>query len=296
MTEVSYSTSMSESTSRKKPTCSHCLEEGHSKAALTCPLRGKEAAPRPEKKEMSTIWTEKTEYRLKILVNACPLHIPWDTISKHMGHTAAACETRYNGIVPLEDQIHRNISKLNKKAIHDAMAEKRWTCADCHDPFYNAAKEWRGASKCDACYKVHEAEIAELWGRINVDFTDKKKCLFCERDKSVIAFNFDHINMFDKGDSICAMVSRGDSYDVISEEIIRCQIICCSCHAIVTKVEHLVGFIRVKKRATRALNSAEGLMPERVEEIRQDAFILYKETIEPIYPIIMTFVRGELSG
>jgi hypothetical protein len=287
---------MSESTSRKKTTCSHCLEEGHSKAAPTCPLKGQEAAPRPEKKEPSTQWNEKTENQLKMLVNACPLNIPWDIISKHMGHTPAACEKRYNDIVPLEDQIRRNISKIDKKAIHDAMAEKRWTCADCHKPFYNAAKEWRGASNCDSCYKAHEPEIAELWGRINVDFTDKKKCLFCERDKSVIAFNFDHINMFDKGDSICAMVRRGDAYDAISKEIIKCQIICCSCHAIVTKVEHLVGFTRVKNRTTRAMNSAEGMTPEKVEEIRNEAFILYKDTIEPIYPTIMTFVRGELSG
>ena len=278
---------------RKAPTCSHCLEEGHTKSSPACPLKGQEPAPRPEKKEsMTRPWTPDQEAALVERVNTEPLEVDWIAIGTAVNRAPNAVMNRYNEIVPLEKQLQRNVACLSEDVVRVAMAERRWTCAGCHDTFYHAAKEWRGTTECDACYKAHEAEIAALWARINAAFAEKVRCLFCERDKSVLPFHFDHINMFDKSDSICAMVWRGDDYEAIAAEIVKCQLICCSCHAIVTRVENLVGFTRVKAATTRALNSGDQVMSkEQVEEIRQTAFALYKASIEPLYPLIMKIVN-----
>jgi len=137
-----------------------------------------------------------------------------------------------------------------------------------------------------------------MWGRIDnyLALTSSTSCLFCERSKHKIPFNFDHVNMFDKGDSICAMVHRGDTYELILDEIVKCQIICKSCHAVVTKLEHVVGFPRIKNTTTRALNgtseSGETLSVEKVEEIHREARDLYSKTFEPIYPLIKAFIKA----
>jgi hypothetical protein len=243
---------------------------------------------------MTRPWTPEQEATLVERVASEPLEVDWIAIGTAINRLPSACEHRYNDIVPLEKQLQRNLACLTEDVVRAAMAEKRWVCAGCHEIFYHAAKEWRGNAECDACYKVHGPEITALWSRINAAFADKIRCLFCERDKSVLPFHFDHINMFDKGDSICAMVWRGDDYEVIAAEIVKCQLICCSCHAIVTRVENLVGFTRVKAATTRALNNGDEVMtPEKVDEIRQSAFALYKASIEPLYPLIITIVRSK---
>ena len=275
---------------RKAPTCSHCLEEGHTKSSATCPLKGQEPAPRPAVEKSTRLWTPDQEATLVERVASEPLEVDWAAIGTAINRLPSACEHRYNEIVPLEKQLQRNLACLTEDVVRAAMAEKRWVCAGCHEIFYHAVKEWRGATECDACYKVHGPEIAALWTRINAAYSAKTTCLFCTRNKSAGPFHFDHINMFDKGDSICAMVWRGDDYEAIAAEIIKCQLICCSCHAIVTRIENLVGFTRVKAATTRALNSGD----EVTQEIRQSSFALYKASIEPLYPLIMKIVKDQV--
>jgi len=46
-------------------------------------------------------------------------------------------------------------------------------------------------------------------------------------------FHYDHIDMFDKTDSICKMIKDGTDMTAIYEEINKCQLLCISCHIVV---------------------------------------------------------------
>lgn len=60
--------------------------------------------------------------------------------------------------------------------------------------------------------------------------------------------HYDHLNMLNKSESICEMVKTGAPMDDIYREMDKCQLLCISCHKIVTKMEHLCGFVRLKKQ------------------------------------------------
>ena len=56
------------SNERKQPTCSHCLEEGHTKASPQCPRKGLDPTPRPEKVIAPNRWTPEKEQILLSLI------------------------------------------------------------------------------------------------------------------------------------------------------------------------------------------------------------------------------------
>ena len=62
--------------------------------------------------------------------------------------------------------------------------------------------------------------------------------------------------------------------DDIYREMDKCQLLCISCHRIVTKMEHLCGFVRLKKQM------------EDTEEKRQEYSELYRRLMTPIYEAI----------
>ena len=70
-------------------------------------------------------------------------------------------------------------------------------------------------------------------------------------------FHYDHINMFDKSDSICKLVREGTNIEDIYKEIDKCQLLCVSCHSVVTKVELMCGFTRIKRQMTKEFNETE---------------------------------------
>lgn len=293
---------MSESV-KKMIQCGHCLELGHNSRSPICTLKGKEPAPRPEKIPSTKHWTEEQKTTLvRLVTESGTIPPPWDKIAETLGHAESGCKKLYDELVPIEEQVLRNSACITEELITAVMSEMRWSCNVCESVYYHSSKEWRGARECEGCYAAHTKEIAEMWERIDnyLALTSSTSCLFCERSKHIISFNFDHVNMFDKGDSICAMVHRGDTYELIIDEIVKCQIICKSCHAVVTKLENVVGFQRIKLRTTRALNgtseSGETLSMEKVEEIHREARDLYSKTFAPIYPIIKAFVKPQVYG
>ena len=275
--------------------CSHCLEDGHSKAAATCPLKGQDPAPRPEKKPASNRWTEEVCDQLKKLVyDRSSLKIDWEEIGTVLSHPASACETKYNELVTPEEQVRHNVALPTADSVRALMADSSWECSTCSHTFYNCGRIWRGQKECEPCFKIHLPEIDAMWARI--DLIARMTCLFCDRHKSSgITFNFDHINMFDKGDAICTMVWRGDSYEDIIQEIVKCQVICTSCHAVVTAVERAVGFQKVKIKVTRSENGTSDrvLTEEEISTLYTEMRALYRSSIEPIYAVVRSIIQGK---
>jgi len=92
--------------------------------------------------------------------------------------------------------------------------------------------------------------------------------------------------MFNKNDSICRMVNEGVNIEEIYAEIDKCQILCLSCHHIITDIEHKLGFTRIKTKLTRDLNQLE-----ITEDIYNQQVAYYQE----IYETKMKHIYKELK-
>ena len=146
----------------------------------------------------------------------------------------------------------------------------------------NTTKKWKGNSVCDLCWCSHSEEREGLWGeiknyRVNV-------CCVCDKRQNHgnERFHYDHLNMFEKNDSICSMVGTGDNIMDIYDEIDKCQIVCLPCHHLITDIENKIGFTRIKTSLTKKFNNEELSREEYDNGINyyQD---IYKEKMLSIY-------------
>tara|TARA_B110000285_G_C15061140_1_gene582452 strand:+ start:68 stop:373 length:306 start_codon:yes stop_codon:yes gene_type:complete len=92
--------------------------------------------------------------------------------------------------------------------------------------------------------------------------------------------------MFDKNDSVCCMVDRGDDLNDIFSEIDKCQILCVPCHHIVTDIEHKIGFTRIKSNLTKDFNN---------EKISIEKYSIEKIKYQEIYEIKMKSIYEQLK-
>ncbi len=100
-------------------------------------------------------------------------------------------------------------------------------------------------------------------------------CAFCKQPhtESMSGFHFDHLNIYDKTDNVGFMLSRHIDMAKVYEEIEKCQLLCTTCHAVVTKMEVMNGFIRDKIRMKR------GLLKTPIEELAAE----YDKVMIPVY-------------
>jgi len=287
----------------KMVTCSHCLTIGHTKASPTCPLKGKESAIREPTEPLLVKWTPDMEERLVILVNEGPFETDWEEIGNTFKKTSSACKTRYYEIVSHEDDLISRNKRLNIKDIYNLVEENHVICEKCSCHQYIPLKIWKGMNLCHTCHALHKPEIDELWENINTYLTEigMNNCKICNhvRVNGEDPFQFDHISMFNKNDSICSMVYRGESFESIKIEIQLCQIVCRSCHYIITRIESKLGFKRMKLNMTRIQNGTtkdiEVLSSEenKLQEEKMDT--LYRKTMDGVYNKLKEFIHIRYS-
>jgi hypothetical protein len=139
------------------------------------------------------------------------------------------------------------IPTLDKADVVAAIARMRWSCGGCKSDFYYPARHWQGKKMCKAC---HVARYMALLKEVDAHMEQMglKECAFCRMPRDdPHAFNLDHINMYSKSGSVCTMAWTGDSIEHIKEEIGKCQLLCISCHAVVTHFERRLGFIKTHR-------------------------------------------------
>jgi len=85
--------------------------------------------------------------------------------------------------------------------------------------------------------------------------------------------------MFEKGESVCMMVMNGTPIEAIEKEIDLCQVVCVSCHSIITEIERNCGFTRLKNNMTREMK--KGISP--TNEPNEQNKKRYDEMMTPIY-------------
>jgi len=111
----------------------------------------------------------------------------------------------------------------------------------------------------------------------------KNPCTFCGIQDANM--HYDHINMFDKKDSICSLAKRGCSKDEIMEEVNKCQLLCLPCHATITRLERKYGLTNKKRSFNKLLRKGHD-----VEHLRSELIAEYSERMEGVY----AGMRGQL--
>jgi len=255
-----------------------------------------EAAPRLEKEPPSGRWTpEKVEQLIKC-VHEGSLKPNWEEIAVLVDQSVSGCAKKYNESVSTEEQVQNCILRISNSDIMQLVSEKSVNCETCNEVLYMPLIEWRGVKECNKCHSLHKDDIDVLWKTIN-PYT---VCLYCNRKSSCDnPFHYDHLNMFEKGDSVCAMVKRGASVEDIVIEITKCQVLCKSCHELVTHFENILGFRRLKVNLTRESNGtckSGELIDDKEVVVKQAEYAeIYKQTFAQLYPKIKELVCSRLA-
>lgn len=127
---------------------------------------------------------------------------------------------------------------------------------------------WKGSAVCGPCYITAYENLSD---DINEYIRSRglTKCSFCEKERRrIYGFHLDHLNMFDKNDSVIRMISRGDALDSIKAEIDKCQMLCIDCHMLVTGAEMDCKFTRAKCKKVDERELYDAVMPAIYEKIR----------------------------
>jgi hypothetical protein len=300
--------------------CSKCKQGGHN--SQTCkappteqtqqeeptePAEEKQPAPRivkrpvvakapstepvPSTKPVPT----KREEEIKEIIDAVQCH-PLDTNWKDLAHrfdrTETYLRTLYNDTVPPMDHVRICIKSMTGEVIQDLLQTTGFECTGCHRHLYSIPRQWEDRTYCDECHTGEfRNQITDMWIQVNqyANATQKDRCNICETyaiyNKEVgNRFHFDHLNMFEKSDSICVMVQTGRLLEDIYKEIDQCQILCISCHRLVTELERRSGFMRLKNNMTRE-NKKTG-DDEQLQKAKEDNMRAYSEFMTNIYSLL----------
>jgi hypothetical protein len=210
-------------------------------------------------------WTEEEKEYIIKTIQRNPFDVNWVEISEHLKRSELSIKTMYNDIVSAKDHLDSCLSKLEESDIQKIIELNKHKCLVCEVSIYSNPCIWQGFEYCDECYyKEYNEKVRELWEQVRAYSiqTNKNYCKICNKkasfDNSMASrFHYDHINMFNKTDSICKMVREGVNIEDIYKEIDKCQLLCVSCHSVVTKVELMCGFTRIKRQMTKDFNETE---------------------------------------
>jgi len=220
---------------KKRKVCSKCHELGHGITSILCKINiDKNNKLKNKIKEhilSKDLLTENNFEELREL-------------SKELNISFHLCQKLYYEI-PWKEFIDR---KINIDNYLDNLKKLEMNCFECNKIILNIESgiwksyTWKGNKICDNCYSQYENEREIL--REKIILYKPIQCNFCKRikEQKCERFHYDHLNMFEKDNSICSMICDGLPIEEIYREIDKCQILCLSCHYKVTNIEMMFGF------------------------------------------------------
>lgn len=267
---------------KKRKVCKNCYELGHNITSTNCKLKIDQNNKLKQKIKTHMLsqncLEDKTieEYfiGLGILLNITP----------------NCCKSLYNEI-PLNELLDRkmdmtiylnNIKHLSKK------------CNECNKNIVsiqtNTHRIFNGNNICDTCWCKYEDSRKLAWEQIKE--YRPIQCGICSsiQTYTLERYHYDHLNMFNKNKSLCSMVNEGVNIEEIYSEIDKCQILCLSCHHIVTDIEHKLGFTRIKQTLTRNLNQRE-ITEEEYNNQTIYYQNIYEEKMKNIYKLVKQHIK-----
>lgn len=210
-------------------------------------------------------WTEEEKDYVINNIQVNPFDINWKEITEHLKRSESSIKAMYNELVSAREHLEYCLQILEEEDIIKLIEINKHICSDCNINIYSNPCIWQGLEYCDECYyNKNNEKVKILWEQVrNYSIkTNKNYCTICNKkatfDNTMSSrFHYDHINMFDKIDAICKLVREGVNIEDIYKEIDKCQLLCVSCHSVVTKVELLCGFTRIKRQMTKEFNETE---------------------------------------
>jgi len=200
--------------------------------------------------------------------------------------TPNLCKTLYTEI-PVNELLDRPMNMgIYLKNINQFLKK----CNECNKTIVciqtKTHRVWNGNDICDTCWSKYEYYRTAIWEKIKAYKT--RQCEICGSIQSHTSerYHYDHLNMFNKGNSICSMVNECVNIEEIYSEIDKCQILCLSCHHIVSDIENKLGFTRIKQTLTRKLNQSE---------ITEEEYNKQTQYYQNIYEEKMNFIYKELK-
>ena len=263
--------------------CKQCHELSHNVNSISCKIN-------VDKKNIL-----KNKIKIYMLAQDClsekTIEEHCDDLSIILEISTNLCKSLYNDI-PTVELLDRKID-IDKYIEHNLQTSLK--CYDCDNIIYNIQTKtnriWNGNTLCDTCWCNYSDCRNLMWE--NIKNYKLVQCVLCNSIKKNNGerYHYDHVNMFNKGNSICSMVNDGLNIQEIFEEIDKCQVLCLSCHHKVTDIEHKLGFTRIKQLLTRQLNQYEITQDEydKTASIYQQ---LYEEKMKQVYKFtISTFKK-----
>jgi hypothetical protein len=237
-------------------------------------------------------WTDDEKQYIIKKVNESPLDINWEEIATHLNRSEDRVKRTYLELVSPKEQIEQNILSVDSCMLQVLMDKMKNECSMCNCKRFTNLHKWQDKEYCEECYdSLFSEEIKTRWDmahKYSID-TNKSFCNLCNKkaiiDNNVVSrFHYDHIDMFDKSFSICEMIKNGSPMSDIYSEIDKCQLLCVSCHKLVTKIENQCGFVRYKKQLTKEYNETndEIARQEKQKEYSQ----VYNKFMSKVYNII----------
>ena len=181
----------------------------------------------------------------------------------------ALIEAEEKKLVPKEKVVLKEAdTKLTIEELQTMVLSLKHTCNDCETEIYYEPRKW---SSLKLCYSCHKTRFIALEKELGEYLTEKGhlSCKFCGKIRNdAYDFHFDHINMYSKTGSVGPMLFTGCNIDQIKAEIDKCQLLCVSCHAVVTHMELKYGFIKTKHRRNKAARKyKESIYDEYMGEV-----------------------------
>lgn len=75
---------------------------------------------------------------------------------------------------------------------------------------------------------------ADKWTTVQL-FKTQRGCADCGYNKNGVALQFDHMDGFEKKNTVSNLIRSDYGWDAIMAEIEKCEVVCANCHAIRTK-------------------------------------------------------------
>jgi len=244
---------------------------------------------------LSTKWSEDDKEYIKSIVKKNPFDIPWSEIGTHLNRGEERVKLKYLDYVSAEEHVEICINIIDDLMINNLITNTKNICCLCNCISFCNLHIWKENEYCEECYeKTFGEEIKERWLDIHTYSIENNKisCNICNKqavfdNKIISRFHYDHVDMFDKSSSICDMVRTGIIISDIYKEIDKCQLICTSCHKIITKIEHQCGFIRFKKQMTKEYDESDELIKK---EIIKKYSLKYSTFMSKVYSILKTSI------
>ena len=254
---------------REAPTCGSCGVQGHTRSSRECPHRVQQIAD------------QDLQLRAAVVSQTDRLTPDWDAVGTFVALTPLAAHHRFNEITTPQERVAIARDKFSPELLEQLICERENQCAQCTAVYFDAPRVWRDAALCRSCYGQSSLERAVMWSRVRaLALSLGPACGFCGALFVEAGFHFDHLNMFDKAGSVCTLIKTGSPWEAVEAEVAKCQVLCPSCHALVTHIENVLGLTALKKSG--------GMSPE-------EGAAFYAELMPRVYEHLGARVRSALS-